>query len=109
MSRVGRRAIDIPANTKVEIKDNLISVKGPKGALQKNIHPRIKLEVKDNTLIVKRPTDSATDRSLHGLTRNIIFNMVKGVNEGISFISLILPVPLCLATGQLRVNNYGCK
>ena len=82
MSRVGRRLIDIPANTKVEIKDGAIIVQGPKGKLCKNVHPRMKVQVKDNQIGVIRPSDTKGDKSLHGLTRNIIFNMVKGVNEG---------------------------
>ncbi len=82
MSRVGKKPIDVPANTKVEIKDGVITVKGPKGELKKNIHPRMKVEVKDNQIKVMRSSDSKVDKSLHGLTRNIIFNMVKGVNEG---------------------------
>lgn len=84
MSRVGKRPIDIPANTKVEIKDGSIIVKGPKGQLQKSIYPQIKVEAKDNQIIVMRPTDSKRHKSLHGLTRNIIFNMIKGVNDGFS-------------------------
>jgi len=84
MSRVGRKPIDLPANTKVELKGSSIHVKGPKGELDRAIHPRIKVEIKDSQVNVKRPTDSEQDRSLHGLTRNLIFNMVKGVNEGFS-------------------------
>ena len=84
MSRVGKRPITIPANTKVEIKGANISVKGPKGELVGNIHPRMKVEMKDNQITVNRPSDSKEDKSLHGLTRNLIFNMVKGVNEGFS-------------------------
>lgn len=81
MSRIGRKPIDIPANTKVEIKDSTITVKGPKGQLCRRIHPRMKVHL-DNQIKVSRPSDSEQDRSLHGLTRNLIFNMVKGVNEG---------------------------
>jgi large subunit ribosomal protein L6 len=84
MSRVGRRIIELPANTKVQIKDGSISVQGPKGQLQKTIHPRMKVEVKKKQVQVLRPTDSKQDKSLHGLTRNIIFNMVKGVTDGYS-------------------------
>ncbi|MBN3039235.1 MAG: 50S ribosomal protein L6 [Candidatus Omnitrophica bacterium] len=83
MSRVGRRVIEIPANTKVEIAtNNKVSVKGPKGELERKLHPRMKIELKDNKVTVTRPTETNMDKSLHGLTRNLIFNMVKGVNEG---------------------------
>ena len=84
MSRVGRRVIDIPSAAKVEIKDQEVAVQGPKGKLTKLMHPRMKLELKGSQLKVTRPSDSITDRSLHGLTRNLIFNMVKGVTEGFS-------------------------
>lgn len=82
MSRVGKKPIDISANTKIELKRSGITVKGPKGQIEKSIHPDIKVEVKNNQIIVTRPSDSKWHRSLHGLTRNIIFNMVRGVNEG---------------------------
>lgn len=82
MSRVGKRPIDIPANTKVEIKGNAISVKGPKGELTRVVHSRIKIASKDNQIIVTRPSDLKQDKSLHGLVRNLIFNMIKGVTEG---------------------------
>ncbi|MFH1045923.1 MAG: 50S ribosomal protein L6 [Candidatus Omnitrophota bacterium] len=84
MSRVGRKPIPVPENTKVEIKDGTISVTGPKGLLQRKFHYRMAVELKDNTIIVKRPTDTAQDRALHGLTRNLIANMVIGVNDGFS-------------------------
>jgi len=82
MSRIGRRPVDIPANIKVEIKDSEISVEGAKGRLKKVIHPHIKAQVQDNRIIVTRASDLKQDKSLHGLTRNIISNMIKGVNEG---------------------------
>ncbi len=84
MSRVGKRPIEIPANTKIEFKDGTIIVKGPKGELQRNIHLRMKVEVKNNQIEIIRPSNSKLDKSLHGLTRNLVFNMVQGVNEGFS-------------------------
>ena len=84
MSRVGKKPIDISVDIKVEIKDSKITVQGPKGKLEKTIHPRIKAEVKEKQIVVTRASDSILDRSLHGLTRNIIFNMVKGVSLGFS-------------------------
>ena len=84
MSRVGKRPIDIPANTKIEFKDGTIIVKGPKGELKRHIHPRMKVELKNNQIEIIRHSDSKWDKSLHGLTRNIAFNMVRGVNEGFS-------------------------
>ena len=84
MSRVGKKPIEIPANTKVGLKDYTISVEGAKGKLTKTLHPRMEIKIAGNQIQVKRPTDSNQDKSLHGTTRNIIFNMVKGVNEGYS-------------------------
>lgn len=84
MSRVGRKPIDIPANTQVEIKDGTIIVKGAKGELSRTFNPRMKVEIKENQIKVSRSSDSRMDRSLHGLTRNLIFNMIKGVTQGFS-------------------------
>jgi len=82
MSRIGRKPIDIAANIKVEIKGSNLTVQGPKGHLERVIHPRIKAELKSKQIIVTRKSDSITDRSLHGLTRNLIFNMIQGVSVG---------------------------
>ncbi len=82
MSRIGKNPIDIPAKVKVEIKGSAVTVKGPGGELQRSIHPRIKAALKDNQIVVSRSSDSKPDKSLHGLTRNLIFNMVKGVTDG---------------------------
>lgn len=84
MSRIGKLPIDIPANTKIEITGNAVTVQGSKGKLFWAMHTRMKAEVKENQIKITRPSDSITDKSLHGLTRSIIFNMVKGVNEGFS-------------------------
>lgn len=84
MSRVGKRPIDIPANVQVEIKNGDIAVQGPKGQLAGRIHPRVTVEVKDNRIIVTRCSDTKLDKSLHGLTRNLTYNMVKGVSDGFS-------------------------
>ena len=84
MSRIGKNPIDVPSSTKIEIKGSAITVKGPGGELQRNIHPRIKAALKDNQIVVTRSSDLKLDKSLHGLTRNLIFNMVKGVTDGFS-------------------------
>lgn len=82
MSRIGKKPVAIPAGVKVEIKDNSINVEGPKGKLSRIVHQRINLEIKDNQVLVKRATDSKFDKSLHGLYRALILNMVKGVTDG---------------------------
>ncbi|MFH1245750.1 MAG: 50S ribosomal protein L6 [Candidatus Omnitrophota bacterium] len=84
MSRVGRKPIDIPANVKVEIKNGEVAVQGTRGQLSGRVHPRITAEVKGAQIIVTRPSDNKMDKSLHGLTRNLIYNMVKGVSDGFS-------------------------
>ena len=80
MSRVGKKPIEIPKGVTVSQKDNLVNVKGPKGELQQQIHANISIEVKDNEVLVSRPDDTKENKSLHGLTRALIQNMVTGVD-----------------------------
>lgn len=85
MSRIGRKSIVLPANVKVDIApDKVITVKGPKGELQYKINPLITVEVENNEIKVSRSSDERQDKSLHGLTRVLINNMVIGVTEGFS-------------------------
>lgn len=82
MSRIGKKPIAIPANVKVEAGDNRIHIEGPKGKLQLIISGRIGIEIKDNKITLSRATDIKTDKSLHGLYRALIVNMIKGVTDG---------------------------
>ncbi|MCM8783033.1 MAG: 50S ribosomal protein L6 [Candidatus Omnitrophica bacterium] len=82
MSRVGRKPIVIPKEVKVVLKDDVISVEGPKGLLNYKIPSGIFIELKDSELLVKRYRDDRLSRGLHGLVRTLIFNMIKGVTEG---------------------------
>ena len=82
MSRIGKKVVLIPKDVKVEVKDNTVFVQGPKGKLSKILSPRISVEIKDAELSVKRVADTKMDKSLHGLYRALILNMVKGVTEG---------------------------
>lgn len=82
MSRIGRKPIVIPAGVEVSINGTEITVKGPKGTDHSTIHPLISVEQQGNELLVTRPNDDKQARSLHGLTRTIINNMVVGVTEG---------------------------
>jgi len=82
MSRIGKKAIIVPKEVKVEIKDGACFVEGPKGKASRLLHPRISVEVKENQLFVKRASDTKQDKSLHGLYRALILNMIRGVNEG---------------------------
>jgi large subunit ribosomal protein L6 len=82
MSRIGKTPIPIPAGVQVEIQGNVVTVKGPKGTLMRELHPDMMVEQQDSSLEVSRPTDSRTHRSLHGLTRTLVANMVTGVTAG---------------------------
>ena len=84
MSRIGRKPVEVPASVKVGVAGGEVCVEGPKGKLQFKFHPRMKVNFKDNQLLVERPTNIRTDRALHGLTRSLIQNMVRGVTEGYS-------------------------
>ena len=82
MSRVGKNPIPIPDGVTLNLTGNRLVAKGPKGELDFDIHPEVKAIVKNDEIIVDRLSDKKTSRSLHGTTRQIIANMVKGVSEG---------------------------
>ncbi|MFD1213757.1 50S ribosomal protein L6 [Arthrobacter sp. GCM10027362] len=82
MSRIGRLPITVPAGVEVKIDGNLVSVKGAKGELQHTVASPIAVSLDDNTITVTRPNDERASRSLHGLTRTLISNMIVGVTEG---------------------------
>ena len=85
MSRIGNAPVEIPAGVTVTLgEENLVTVKGPKGELSRHSHPEMKVTVEGNVLKVERPSDDKTHRSLHGLSRSLIHNMVVGVTEGFS-------------------------
>lgn len=84
MSRIGRAPITVPAGVEVKVDGQHVSVKGAKGALEMNVAPTMKVEVEAGVVHVTRPNDDKMNRSLHGLTRTLINNMVVGVSEGFS-------------------------
>ena len=84
MSRIGRAPITVPAGVEVTLNGNHITVKGPKGTLEREIAPSISVALENGVMTVSRATDNKQDRSLHGLTRTLIANMVTGVTEGFS-------------------------
>ena len=84
MSRIGRAPITVPAGVEVKVDGQHVAVKGPKGALEMNVAPTIKVEVEAGVIHVSRPNDAKENRSLHGLTRTLVNNMVVGVSEGFS-------------------------
>jgi large subunit ribosomal protein L6 len=84
MSRVGRKPIPVPSDVTAELRANVITVKGPKGKLEQKLHRDMVVEIDGSEIRVKRPTESKLHKSLHGLTRTLIANMVKGVSKGFS-------------------------
>jgi large subunit ribosomal protein L6 len=82
MSRIGKKPITIPGPVKVEVQGSQVTVKGPKGSLSQTFHPDMTVKLENNTLTVERPSDEANHRALHGLTRALLNNMVKGVSQG---------------------------
>lgn len=83
MSRIGNAPIDVPKGVEIKVDDaNVVTVKGPLGTLSEKIDSAIKVSLEDGTLNVTRPNDLKRNKSLHGLSRSLIANMVKGVSEG---------------------------
>lgn len=95
MSRIGKMPIDIPAGVDVTIDGSTVTVKGPKGELTRTVHKNITVAKDDNVLTVTRPNDENLNKSLHGLTRTLIANMVEGVSKGFS--------------KELEVNGVGYR
>jgi len=79
MSRIGNKPITVPAGVEVTLNGNIITVKGPKGTLEKELHKNMEVSIEGTEITVKRPNDEQFNRSLHGLTRTLINNMIEGV------------------------------
>ena len=82
MSRIGRKPINIPAGVEVKVDGSCVTVKGPKGTLTQKFQPSMNIAVEGAEIVVTRPNDDKENRSLHGLTRTLIHNMIVGVTEG---------------------------
>ena len=95
MSRIGRKPIAVPAGVEVKIDGSTVTVKGPKGTLTQTVHSNMKVELGGAEITVTRPDDSNMNKSLHGLTRTLIANMVEGVEKGFS--------------KELEVNGVGYR
>ena len=95
MSRIGRNPIAVPAGVEVKVDGSTVTVKGPKGTLTQTVHPNMKVELDGAVITVTRPDDTNLNKSLHGLTRTNIANMVEGVNKGYS--------------KELEVNGVGYR
>ena len=84
MSRIGKQPIPVPSGVEVKIDGQTLTVKGPKGELVQTFSDVISIELEDGVIVVSRPDESRTARSLHGLTRTLVANMVTGVSQGFS-------------------------
>ena len=84
MSRIGRMPIAVPAGVDVKIDGSTVTVKGPKGTLTRTVNSNMNVALDNGVITVSRPDDSKENRSLHGLTRTLVANMVHGVSEGFS-------------------------
>jgi len=84
MSRIGKKPVEIPEGVEVNVDENKVSVKGPKGQLEQIFDQGMDISLDDNQIIVQRPDDQVKNRSLHGLVRSLINNMVEGVTKGYS-------------------------
>jgi large subunit ribosomal protein L6 len=82
VSRIGRMPIPLPDRVQVSIDGSQVEVKGPRGRIERSFHPDMRIELEDSQLTVSRPTDQRQHRSLHGLTRALLHNMVVGVTDG---------------------------
>jgi large subunit ribosomal protein L6 len=82
MSRIGKQPIEIPSGVEVAVDGSRVTVKGPRGALEQTFHPEMRIRQENGTVRVERPGDDGFHRSLHGLTRTLIANMVEGVTKG---------------------------
>ncbi len=95
MSRIGNKPITVPSEVEVKMNNNIITVKGPKGTLEREIHKDISIEINENIIKVIRKDDEPASRSLHGLTRTLINNMIIGVTEQFS--------------KELQINGVGYR
>lgn len=101
MSRIGKLPISVPAGVEINVsKGNLVTVKGPKGELSQQIDPDLGVSIEDGSLTVTRPTNQKRHRSVHGLYRSLISNMVEGVSQGYT-------IQLELVGVGYRANNTG--
>lgn len=108
MSRIGKKAIPVPAGTKVEVNGSTLTVTGPKGKLNQSFRPEISIEMNDNTISVTRASDNKLERSLHGLTRTLIANMVEGATNGFTkSLELVGVGYRCQVQGKKLVIQVG--
>ena len=95
MSRIGNKPITVPSGVEVKLDGQKVTVKGPKGTLERDIHSNMKVVIDNNVITVSRPNDQKENRSLHGLTRTLINNMIEGVSKEF--------------TKELEINGVGYR
>jgi large subunit ribosomal protein L6 len=109
MSRIGKAPIQIPGGVNIEVsKGNLVQVKGPKGTLKQQVDPDLVLEIEEGVLSISRPTEQKRHRSMHGLYRSLLSNMVTGVSTGfVRELELVGVGYRCTNTGNLLELSLG--
>jgi large subunit ribosomal protein L6 len=108
MSRIGRKPIQVPNGVNVNLDNNVITVKGPKGTLSRALHNDMKVSYESDVITVERPSDNKLHRSLHGTTRSVVANMVSGVTEGyIKNLDLVGVGYRASKSGEKLVLNVG--
>jgi large subunit ribosomal protein L6 len=108
MSRIGRKPIQVPNDVNVNLDNNVITVKGPKGTLSRELHKDMKISVETDVITVERPSENKQHRSLHGTTRSVVANMVSGVTEGyVKNLELVGVGYRASKSGEKLVLNVG--
>ncbi|MDE6285696.1 MAG: 50S ribosomal protein L6, partial [Muribaculaceae bacterium] len=108
MSRIGKAPIAIPAGVSVDVKDHVVTVKGPKGTLTQAVNPELDIKIEDGHVTLTRPSDDREHRAQHGLYRALIHNMVVGVSEGYRKEMELVGVGYrATATGQVLELSLG--
>jgi len=115
MSRIGKKSIPLPKGVTVTVEGNVVKVKGPKGELQRTVHPELSVKLENNELTVSRPSEETRHKALHGLTRTLVANMVEGTSTGfrktlelvgVGYKAEVRPYGLQLALGYSHPIEY---
>ncbi|TWI53638.1 50S ribosomal protein L6 [Halalkalibacter nanhaiisediminis] len=108
MSRIGKKPVEVPSGVTITLEGTLMTVKGPKGELKRDLHPDMKINIEENVITVERPSDNKEHRALHGTTRSLISNMVEGVTKGYERALELVGVGYrATKSGQKLVLNVG--
>ncbi len=115
MSRIGRRPISLPQSVQASIEGQTIRIKGPRGELERRLHPAVQVTLENGDIVVRRPSDENEHKALHGLTRTLVANMVEGVEKGfqkqleivgVGYRAEVRPYGLQLALGYSHPVEY---